>query len=173
MNRMNGAVMHRVGFALLLGGALCGSAPALADPPSGYAFVRYDEGLQQAARTGKKVFVYLGRYGCGYCDKTNRESFSDAGVHAAYARNYVLVYVDAESNRRLTLPSGERLTEFELGSRLKAKVTPVFVFLEPDGKSIGTFPGFQKAQDFLTYDRYIQSGRYKTQTLAEFEKDRR
>jgi thioredoxin-related protein len=49
----------------------------------------------------------------------------------------------------------------------------VFVFLEPDGKAIGTFPGFQKAQDFLIYDRYFQSGRYKTQTLAEFEKDRR
>ena len=146
------------------------SGVALADPPPGYPFVRYDEGLHTAASSGKKVFVYFGRYGCGYCDKTNKESFSDAKVREAYTRHYVLVYVDAESNRRLNLPSGERITELELGSRLKAKVTPVFLFLEPDGKPISSHPGFQKAGDFLMYDRYIQSGRYKTQTLAEFEK---
>jgi len=143
---------------------------ALADPPHGYPFVRYDEGLQQAQKTGKKIFLYFGRYGCGYCDKTNKESFTDVDLQKALTRNYVLVYVDAESNKRLTLPSGERITEFDLGVRLKAKVTPVFQFLEPDGTPIAAYPGFQTAKDFKMYDRYVQSGKYKTISLAEFEK---
>ena len=143
---------------------------AYSDPPADYPFVRYDEGLQQARQNGKKIFLYYGRYGCGFCDKTNKESFSDAGVRDAYMRNYVLVYVDAESNRRLTLPTGERLTEFDLGARLNFKVTPVFLFLEPDGKRIASYPGFQTIKDFKSIDRYIQSGQYKTKTLAEFEK---
>jgi thioredoxin-related protein len=140
------------------------------DPPAGYPFVKYDEGLQQARRIGKKIFLYYGRYGCGYCDKTNKESFSDAGLKATYTRNYVLVYVDAESNRRMTLPNGERITEFDLGARLKAKVTPVFQFLEPDGTPIASYPGFQSVKDFTAIDRYVQSGQYKTKTLAEFTK---
>ena len=31
----------------------------------------------------------------------------------------VLVYLDAESGKRLTLPDGERITEAELGTRFK------------------------------------------------------
>ncbi|MEK7758201.1 MAG: hypothetical protein AAB304_01155, partial [Pseudomonadota bacterium] len=36
-----------------------------ADPPAGYTFLRYDEGLSIAKRDGKRVFAYFGRYGCG------------------------------------------------------------------------------------------------------------
>lgn len=139
-----------------------------ADAPGGYPFVRYDEGLREATAQNKKIFLYYGRYGCGFCDKTNRESFTDAEVRRLYSKNYVLVYVDAESGRRLTLPSGERITEMEVGARLKAKVTPLFLMLEPDGKPIASVPGFQTAKDFLALDQYVQGGHYKTQALNDF-----
>jgi len=139
-----------------------------ADPPQGYTFLRYDEGLRIAKRDGKRVFAYFGRYGCGYCDKTNKESFSNAELHKLYVDHYVLVYVDAESGRRLQLPSGETITEMELGAMMKTLVTPYFLFLEPDGKVIYKAPGFQTAQAFLDYDRYIHGGHYKTKTLSQF-----
>ncbi|MEZ5588325.1 MAG: thioredoxin family protein [Sedimenticolaceae bacterium] len=66
-------------------------------------------------RDGKLLFVYFGRYGCGYCEKTNRETFVDPEVKQRYTSHYVLAYVDAESGRRLRLPSGERVPERELG----------------------------------------------------------
>jgi len=160
----------RFAVYLVTAGLMAVAASSLADPPAGYPFVRYDEGLRQAAQAGKKVFLYYGRYGCGYCDKTNKESFSEPELRSALSNHYVLVYVDAESNRRLTLPSGERITELDLGSRLKAKVTPVFMVLEPDGTPIATYPGFQTVQDLKSVDRYIQSGQYRTKTLAEFQK---
>jgi thioredoxin-related protein len=141
---------------------------AYADAPAGYPFVRYDEGLREAAAQNKRIFLYYGRYGCGYCDKTNKESFTDAEVRRIYTRNYVLVYVDAEGGRRLTLPNGERIAEMELGARYKAKVTPVFMFLEPDGKPITSVPGFQTAADFVAFDQYVQGGHYKTQALTDY-----
>jgi thioredoxin-related protein len=141
---------------------------AYADAPDGYPFVRYDEGLRAAAAQNRKIFLYLGRYGCGFCDKTNKESFTDAEVKRLYTTNYVLVYVDAESGRRLLLPSGERITEMEVGARLKAKVTPVFLFLEPDGTLITSVPGFQTAGDFVAFDQYVQGGHYKTQALTDY-----
>lgn len=139
-----------------------------ADAPSGYTFLRYDEGMRIAQRDGKRVFAYFGRYGCGFCDKTNKESFSNAEVRKLYTEHYVLVYVDTESGRRLHLPSGETTTEMELGATMKTLVTPYFLFLEPDGKLIYKAPGFQTVQSFLEFDRYIHGGHYKNQTLAQF-----
>lgn len=141
---------------------------AHADAPEGYTFLRYDEGLRTAKREGKRVFLYLGRYGCGFCAKTNKESFSNAELRKLYSEHYVLVYVDAESGRRLQLPSGETITELELGARMNTMVTPYFLYLEADGRIIHKAPGFQTVQSFLEYDRYIHGGHYKQQTLVQF-----
>lgn len=143
---------------------------AHAEPPKGYPFVSYDEGLRQAQAKGKKIFLYFGRFGCGWCGKTNAETFSDADLRKLYTEHYVLVYVDAESGKRLQLPSGERITEMELGARLNVFATPVFLYLEPNGKVIFRAPGFKTVTDFRDFDRYVQSGSYKKQGIMEFLK---
>lgn len=145
---------------------VCGNA--LAEPPKGYPFVSYDEGLREAQAQQKKVFVYFGRFGCAYCDIVNKTAFIDPDLKALYIKNYVLVYVDAESGKRLRLPSGERITEADLGAHYKVFGTPVFVYLEADGKVIGSIPGMQTVQNFKDYDRYVMEGHYKTQSLLEF-----
>lgn len=148
--------------------AFFSSGMIFADPPAGYPFLPYDEAIQKAKQEKKKIFLYYGRLGCGYCDKTNKESFSDAALKNIYTTHYVLTYVDAESGHRITLPSGERVTEMEFGARLKALVTPVFIFLEPDGTPIVRLPGFQTTADFIRYDQYVHQGHYKTQSLTDF-----
>lgn len=149
-------------------GALAVLSISHADPPEGYPFLRFDEALKAAKQQNKKIFLYYGRYGCGYCDKTNKEAFSDPSLRKLYIDHYILTYVDAESGRRLTLPNGERLSEMELGARLKALVTPVFIYMEVDAQPIVKIPGVQTVQDFRKYDQYIYGGHYKYQTLAQF-----
>lgn len=153
---------------MLLAASLLWAGAALADPPSGYPFVDYDAGLKAARASGKPIFLYFGRYGCAWCEHTNKQTFSDAALKKLYTDNYVLVYVDAESGKRLTLPSGERITEAELGVRLQAFATPLFVYLTPQGDKIVQIPGFKTVQDFRDYDRYVRGGHYKQKTLLEF-----
>ena len=131
-------------------------APVSANPPDGYPFLRFDEAIERAGAEDKPVFVYFGRYGCGYCDRTNKQAFSDPEVRAAYVNHYVLAYVDSESGRRLRLPSGERITERELGTRYEAAVTPVFTFMIPDGTAVLQLIGLQSKADLLDADRRIQ-----------------
>ena len=157
----------RVITRLLVAGLLWTGA-ALADPPPGYPFVNFDAGLRAARESGKPIFLYFGRYGCAWCDHTNRKTFSDAALKTLYSENYVLVYVDAESGKRLTLPSGERITEAELGVRLQAFATPLFVYMTPQGDKIMQIPGFKTVQDFRDYDRYVRGGHYRQKTLLEF-----
>lgn len=144
------------------------AATAWADPPPGYRFVDYNTGLASARASGKPIFLYFGRYGCAWCDHTNKQTFSDSALKKLYSDHYVLVYVDSESGRRVTLPSGERITETELGVRLNAFATPLFVYLTPGGEKIMQIPGFKTVQDFRDYDRYVRGGHYKNQTLLEF-----
>jgi thioredoxin-related protein len=40
--------------------------------------------------------------------------------------------------------------------------------MEPSGKPIVRAPGYQSAEEFLLFDRYVNGGHYKEKTLAEF-----
>jgi thioredoxin-related protein len=141
---------------------------ALADPPKNYPFVSFDEGLRMAKAENKKVFVYFGRFGCAWCDEVNKKTFVDPELRDLYIKNYVLVYVDAESGKRLRLPSGERITEADLGTHYRVFGTPMFVYLETDGKVITSIPGIQTVQNFRDYDRFVMEGHYKSQSLVEY-----
>ena len=128
-----------------------------ADAPKGYPFLAFDQAMAQAAEDGRPIFVYFGRYGCGYCEKTNKEAFSDAQVRERYIKHYVLAYVDAESGKRLRLPSGERITERELGTRYDAFVTPVFSFITPQGEVLHRMVGVQRIEDLMQADAKLQA----------------
>lgn len=160
--------MKRIAIGLAIW--LLHSASALADPPKHYPFVAYDEALRVSKRDNKPMFVYFGRFGCAWCDQMNKTTFADPGIRDMLIRHYTLVYVDSESGKRLRLPSGERITEAELGTRFRALVSPVFMFLEADGKEILRLPGIHTVKNFQDYDRFVTEGQYRTQTLLEFLK---
>jgi thioredoxin-related protein len=130
--------------------------PGMAEPPQGYPFQSFDKAMQKAQAESKPLFVYFGRYGCGYCEKTNKEAFSDKQVRENYSKHYVLAYVDAESGKRLRLPSGERVTEREVGARYSAFVTPVFTFMTTDGEQLLRLVGVQRIEDLLEADSTVQ-----------------
>jgi thioredoxin-related protein len=153
--------LARIGFLVLTG-------PVLAEPPDGYPFVNFDRGLQLAGQSGKAIMVYYGRLGCGWCDKTNREAFSNPDLRALYIKNYELVYVDTESGNRVRLPNGERLTEHDLAARMQVLATPLFVWLRPDGREIMRVPGIQTTRDFLMYDRFVAGGVYEHESFRDF-----
>jgi len=130
--------------------------PVMADQPAGYPFMTFDKAMKKAVTEGKPLFVYFGRYGCGYCEKTNKEAFSDKRVKEQFVNNYILAYVDAESGKRLRLPSGERITERDVGTRYNAFVTPVFTFMTAEGRPLHRLVGVQRVVDFLSADSSVQ-----------------
>jgi thioredoxin-related protein len=162
-------MMRWKSWLLALGlGAWFATGPAWADPPPGYPFVSFDQGLRQAKQQNRPIFLYFGRFGCGWCDMVNKQAFSNQELHDLYVKDFVLVYVDAESGKRLRLPSGERITEADLGVRYKAFATPLFIYMDADGQELARVPGVKTIADFRDYDRYVAEGHYKTQTLMQF-----
>jgi thioredoxin-related protein len=155
-------------ISILIFVLLLGSGSALAEAPPNYPFVPFDQGLRQAKEQNKPIFVYFGRFGCAWCDEVNKKTFIDPDLRKLYIKDFVLVYVDSESGKRLKLPSGERITEANLGVRYKAFGTPMFLYLDENGKQLASIPGIQSVKDFRDYDRYVTDKHYLTQTLGEF-----
>lgn len=155
-------VLHLLAGLALFAGAV------YAEPPTGYAFQSYSAALRSAAVSGKPVFLYLGRHGCGYCAKTNQESFSDATLRDRLSESFELAYVDSEGGGRLQLPNGERLTEAAFAERLNVLGTPVFFALHADGTEITRVYGFQSAAELLTLQEYIAAKHYKTVAFRDF-----
>ena len=153
---------------LIISALLFTAISAQAEPPANYPFTDYDRAIRAAKDSGRKIFVYYGRYGCGYCDKTNKESFSNDQVRKLYTKNYELAYIDSEGGKRLRLPSGERIIEQQFGPLNKIIGTPYFMYLETDGSIIFKVPGFKTANDFIQFDKYITGQHYKKQSFAEF-----
>lgn len=168
-NPMNLVSPYRYLFQAWLVVLLSCSGAAFAGPPDGWDFMPLDKALRVAAEQQRPVFLYFGRQGCPACEKTNRESFTDPQVIERYRANYVLAYADSEGGKRLRLSNGERITEMELGVKLKVFGTPFFYFMEPGGKPIMRAPGYQSAQEFLLYDRFVNGGHYRDSTLTEFK----
>ena len=148
------------------------SLPSRAEPPKGYPFVSFDQGMQQAQQQHKRAFIYFGRFGCGFCNKVNQESFSDNNLRQLYTKNYALIYVDAESGNRITLPDGERITEMELGARLNAVGTPLFLYMEPGGDIILRAPGYKTVQEFVLMDEFIQGNHFREQSINDYFKQK-
>lgn len=153
-------------LTLLLG--LFVATAATAEPPKQYPFVSYNEGLQAQKTGGKPMMIYFGRPGCGYCERTNVEGFGHDDLRKNYSAHFVLAYVDTESGARVTLPSGERVTEAELGNRYRVKMTPTFVYLDPAGKEVARLYGIQQKKDLAALDHYMASGVYKTKSFRQF-----
>lgn len=158
------AILAHFGLTL----ALLLASAAYADPPPGYDFLAHDAGMAKARAENKPVLLYFGRYGCAWCEHTNRRTYSDPGLNTLLSDYSALVYVDAESGKRIRLPSGERITEAKLGARLGAFATPLFVYMTPAGGVIAKIPGFKTVEDFKQHDRYVRGSHYPRQTLAEF-----
>jgi thioredoxin-related protein len=82
------------------------------------------EGLEQAKREGKQVFLIFGSQGCGWC-KVFDKYHSDPDVARVLDKHFVLVKVSTDEN-----PGGEEMYN-EHG---KARGVPAFVILDAGGK---------------------------------------
>lgn len=141
---------------------------AHAEPPPGYAFLTYDDGIEAARESGKPVFVYGGRIGCGYCERNNKETFSDPAIKKLMEDQYVLVYLDTESSDRLTLDTGERISEMQYAQRANLVGTPFFVVLDPAGHELTRLYGYQPKDHIVAFNRYVKEGHYKEESFHKF-----
>jgi len=144
------------------------TTPAFSAPPENYSFLNLTQALQQASAKQKPVFLYFGRYGCSTCRKMHAEVFSDPALTKQFTENFVLAYVDTESDNRIRLPNGERTTEMQFATRNRILGTPTFIYFSPQQKPLFSKAGFQSIEKMSQYNAYVAEGIYQNTRLEQY-----
>ncbi len=127
----------------------------------------FNDGMTEAKRSNKKVLVDVYTDWCGWCKKMDAQTYKDDTVAKYLADRYVLVKLNAESEKKLSY-QGKEYTERQLAGAFGITGYPSTLFLKADGEAITIYPGFADAENFRLILGYIAEDHYLTKKFAEY-----
>ena len=127
----------------------------------------FDEGVDLARKTNKKILVDVYTDWCGWCKKMDSDVYSQQDVIEILNAGFVLVKLNAESDKSLTYKE-RTLTEAQFASAVGVTGYPSTLFFESSGKPITLLPGFVPAPKFVPILRYISENHYQTVSFEKY-----
>jgi thioredoxin-related protein len=165
---MNNRKITRYCLYLLLLLALSYQTAAISAPPEGYQFYNLTKAMKRSNESKKPLLLYFGRYGCSTCRKMHKEVFSDRNLNKQLQEDFILAYVDTESDARIRLPNGERTTEMQFAARNRILGTPTFIYFSETQKPLFKKAGFQSVKQMSDFNTFVADGYYQKTTLKAF-----
>jgi thioredoxin-related protein len=152
-----------IGLFVLLIGVL----PVVAQSPINWKSL--SEAQQLAKEKEKKVMLFAEAEWCGYCKKMYEEVFPKQTVQDSLHKYFYPVKVDIESNQKIVF-NGRSLTERQLARQFRVSSTPTFIFLDQDGNTIGSQPGFLPTDIFDKLVAFVGSDLTGKQSFKQYLK---
>lgn len=119
-----------------------------------------NEGMENAKKYGKPVFIFFYTDWCIYCKKMDMEVFSDRDVISYMNENYISIRVNPETDKSSTNVMGMTLGAQDLMRYSGAKGYPALMFWDKKQQPVTTFPGFIEKGTFLPVLKYMDSECY-------------
>lgn len=117
-----------------------------------------------AADEDKNIVIMFHQNGCPYCDKMRQRVFPHPKVNAFYTKNFYLIEVNNKGDLDVVTPAGEAMVEKAFAQQMRVRATPVFVFLDKQGKQALKLVGYQDTEMFNAAGRYVSEGAFKDGT---------
>lgn len=116
--------------------------PAVQGPQAATVrWVRLDDAISFAAKSGKPVFVHVYADWCGYCKLMDRTTFVDPGVVRLLSQGWVSAKLNGESGAMLRLGK-VNLTESQWAAGNGVQGFPATFLLDSKGKPFAGVPGY-------------------------------
>ncbi len=123
--------------------------------------------LEEARTRGTKTLVFIYTDWCPWCQKFQREVFTDSTIAATMSRRFALTRLDAESKELIRF-MGEDIEMRVLAQALGGEGFPTITFLTSEGKYITRLPGFVPADIFKHVLDFVADEAYTTQSFEEY-----
>ncbi len=149
------------------------SAPIENIPFLKISFLNLKEDLEEAKQEGKYLFLMFHQEACPFCDKMYRITFQDPKVKDYFTKHFYMVLIDIRGANPVVTLDGKEMTEKEFSHKNRVRATPLFVFLDHEGKEIMKMVGYIPAEDFLLIGKYIVEGHYKKESFYKFLRKQR
>jgi thioredoxin-related protein len=157
--------MKRRPFTVLL--VLLAAALNLQAGEKSLTWYSFNDGLGEAKKTNRKVLIDVYTDWCGWCKRMDVHTYANAEVAGYLQKRYVVVKLNAESDRTLTY-KGRQYTERELAAAFGIDGYPSTLFLRADGEPITIYPGFADAKQFMNVLSFIAEDHYLTTTFQDY-----
>lgn len=137
------------------------------------SFLNLKEDLEEAKEEGKYLFIMFHQEGCPFCDKMYRITFQDPKVKEYFTKHFYMVLIDIKGANPVVDFNGKEMTEKEFAHKYRVRATPVFLFVDHEGKEILKLVGYIPPKDWLIIGRYIVEGHYKNKGFYKFLREER
>lgn len=127
----------------------------------------FDAGITQAHAANKKILVDIYTDWCVWCKRMDKDVYSDPDVRRELLAHFVLVKLNAESERQLTFHA-ETLSEAAFSHAVGVTGYPTTLFLDEQAKPITLLPGYVKPASFVSILSFIGGDFYKQTTFQKY-----
>ncbi len=134
---------------------------------TGLSWKSFDEGIALAKSQNKKMLIDVYTDWCVWCKKMDKEVYTDAKVKEILNAKFVVVKLDAESEKQLTF-SGNKMSQIEFSQAMGVTGYPATLFFTSDGQPITLLPGYVEGNRFATILTYIGDDHYKTTKFQDY-----
>jgi thioredoxin-related protein len=154
------------------------SAAVTRDPAQYFfdqTFGDFREELDLARQDGKKgILIFFEQAGCPYCYRMETTVLNRSDVQHYYRRYFHIFSVDINGDVEITDFQGRPTTQKDFAlKQYNVRATPVFAFFNLDGRLIARYTGATRnAQEFLWLGEYVATGRYRSESFAQFKRDK-
>lgn len=130
----------------------------------------YNEGREEASRTGKKILINAHAYWSPYCVKMKKYTYSDRSIMAAIESLFVPIQIEPVDFYKARIRYNDSLVnEYTLLNKTyNVQGYPSTVFCMPNGDLIGTVPGFHQPEVFRYVLKYYDEDMYSKEDIHQY-----
>jgi thioredoxin-related protein len=140
-------------------------AAGTADPEDFYqipAFGDFQANLNKALDKGKKgILLYFHQAQCPFCQKMEREVFSQPIVHKFFQKYFDVYKVNIKGNKQFTDVDGDSLSQMKFAVQNRARATPTLVVFGKGGEELVRFISNPSLEEFLALGKFVVDGRHR------------
>jgi len=127
--------------------------------------------LATAKKDGKRgVLLMFEQEDCPWCARMKSTVLNQSEVQDYYKKHFLIFMVDIKGDASIVVFKGKETTEKKFSEMNRVRATPVFAFIDLDGKLAYRYTGASKdINEFLMLGRFVVDGAYKTQTFAAYK----
>lgn len=127
--------------------------------------------LDSAKQAGKQgILLMFQQEDCPWCARMKNTILNQSEVQDYFKKNFLIFHVDIKGDTTLVDFQGVETTEKKFSEKNRVRATPVFGFIDLNGKMAYRFTGASKdVQEFLMLGQYVVDGAYKTQAFVAYK----
>ena len=140
------------------------------------SFGDYAEELARAKKEGKKaLMLFFELDECPFCHRMKETVLNQVEVQEYFRKHFMMIAVDVEGQTDVVSFQNQNKIAKDFAEKdFRVRATPVFVFVDLDGKPIARFTGATSGvEEFLLFGEYVADGHYKSETFVKYKRQKR